>query len=116
MLVHLHNVEDKRGRLLQLEAWQYTPGNEFAYYLHALSSDFESQIVHFDGAIIRYSGRDLDILLLETKKVKGSHYEKYFRLDGQFNIDDMHTLATAFLPGEQLYNEALDVKVFPNDA
>lgn len=116
LLVHLRKVEDKRGKLLQLEAWQYTPGNEFAHYLHAMSPDFKSQIVHLDGATIRYSGRDLDTLLLETKKVKGTCYEKYFRLDGQFSIDDMHTLATAFLPGEQLYNEALDVTVLPSNA
>lgn len=116
LLVHLRKVEDKRGKLLQLEAWQYRPGNEFAHYLHAMSPDFESQIVHLDGATIRYSGRDLDTLLLETKKVKGTHYEKFFRLDGQFSIDDMHTLAMAFLPGEQLYNEALEVTVFPSDA
>src|SRR6478736_877937 len=33
LLIHLRKVEDKRGKLLQLEAWQYTPGNEFAHYL-----------------------------------------------------------------------------------
>ncbi|MCE1238631.1 MAG: hypothetical protein LWW83_01730 [Azonexaceae bacterium] len=114
LLVHLRTVEDKQGELLQFEAWQYTPGNEFAHYLHAMSPDFTSQIVHFDGAVIRYSGRDIDTLLLETKKVKGSHYEKFFRLDGQFEIDDMHTLAIVFLGSEQLYNEALGVTVFPS--
>lgn len=116
LLLHLHRVDDKRGKLLQLEAWQYTPGNERAHYLHAMSPDFQSQIIHLDGATIRYSGRDLDTLLLETRKVKGTDYQKFFRLDGQASIDDMHALAAAFLPGEQLYNEALGVTVLPNDA
>lgn len=111
LLLHLRKVDDARGKLLQLEAWQYRPGNDFAHYLHALSPDFESQVVHLDGATIRYSGLDLDTLLLETKKVKGTHYQKYFRLDGQVSLDDMHALAGAFLPGGQLYNEALCVTV-----
>lgn len=116
LLLHLRKVDDKRGKLLQLEAWQYKPGNEFAHYLHAMSPDFQSQIVHLDGATIRYSGRDLDTLLLESKKVKGTHYQKHFRLDGQASINDMHTLATAFFPGQQLYNEALGITVLPSDA
>jgi hypothetical protein len=115
LLVHLRKVDDKRGKLLQLEAWQYKPGSEFAHYLHAMSADFQSQIVHLDGATIQYSGRDLDTLLLATKKVKGTHYQKFFRLDGEVTINDMHTLATAFLPGQQLYKEALGVTVLPND-
>lgn len=116
LLLHLREVNDKRGKLLQLEAWEHKPGSKFAHYLHAMSPDFESQVVHLDGALIQYSGCDLDTLLLETKKVKGTSYQKYFRLDGHFSITDMHTLATAFLPGQQLYNEALGVTVLPSDA
>ncbi|MEK8047086.1 hypothetical protein [Ideonella margarita] len=116
LLIHLRKVDDKRGELLQLEAWQYKPGSDFAYYLHAMSTNFQSLIVHLDGATIQYSGRDLDTLLLETKKVKGSHYQKFFRLDGELDVNDMHKLATAFLPGEQLYMEALDVAVMQNCA
>jgi len=112
LLLHLRTVDDIRGRLIQIEAWQYTPGNDYAHYLHALSPDFESEVVHLDGATIRYSGRDLDTLLQDTKKVKGTEYRKHFRLDGKFSLDDMHMLATAFLPGEQLYNEALGVECY----
>lgn len=116
LLLHLREVDDKRGKLLQLEAWQHKPGSKFARYLHSMSPDFESQIIHLDGAIIQYSDGDLDILLIETKKVKGASYQKYFRLDGQFCITDMHTLATAFLRSQQLYNEALGVSVLTGDA
>lgn len=116
LLLHIRTVDDVRGRLLQVEAWQYRPGSDCAYYLHALSSDFAEQVVHFDGAKIQYTGRDLDTLLLDTKKVKGTSYRKYFRLDGAFDIEDMHTLAVAFLPGKQLYNEGLSVSVLRNDA
>lgn len=69
-------------------------------------------MAHLDGATIRYSGRDLDTLLQDSKKVKGTEYRKHFRLDGNFNLDDMHALATAFLPGAQLYNEALGVECY----
>ncbi|WP_338878909.1 hypothetical protein WHX56_21325 [Achromobacter veterisilvae] len=116
LLLHLRQVEDRRGKLLQLEAWQHQPESKFAHYLHAMSPDFASHIVHLDGARIQYSDCDLDKLLGETKKVKGISYQKLFRLDGRFSLDDMHTLATAFLPGEELYNEALGVTVLPNDA
>ncbi len=115
LLLHLREVDDKRGKLLQLEAWQHKPGSKLAYYLHGMSPDFVSQVVHLDGAMIQYSDCDLDTLLLETKKIKGTSYQKYFRLDGQFSITDMHTLATAFLPGQQLYNEAIGVTVLSGD-
>jgi hypothetical protein len=111
LLLHIRRVDDIRGRLLQVEAWQYSPGSDSAHYLHALSSDFATQVVHFDGAAIQYSGEDLDTLLLESRKVKGTAYTKYFRLDGAFDVGDMHTLAVAFLPGEQLYNEGLGVSL-----
>lgn len=111
LLLHIRRVDDIRGRLVQVEAWQYRPGSDFAHYLHALSSDFAEQVVHFDGATIQYSGQDLDTLLLESRKVKGTVYTKYFRLDGAFEVNDMHTLAAAFLPGEQLYNEGLGVSL-----
>jgi hypothetical protein len=81
----------------------------------ALSPDFKSKVFHLDGATIRYSGRDLDTLLLETKKVKGTHYQKHFRIDGDVCIDDMHALATAFLSGRELYDEALGVTILPNN-
>lgn len=112
LLLHLRTVDDIRGRLIQIEAWQYTPGHDYAHYLHALSPDFESEVVHLDGATIRYSDRDLDTLLQDSKKVKGTEYRKHFRLDGNFSLDDMHALATEFLPGVQLYNEALGVKCY----
>jgi len=115
LLLHLRKVNDKRGRLLQLEAWQYKPGSEFAHYLHALSPDFESSVVHLDGATIRYSSQDLDSLVLRTQKVKGTSYRKHFRLDGNISIDDMHALAAAFLPGQELYDEALGVTVLPGE-
>lgn len=116
LLLHLRKVDDRRGKLLQLEAWQHQPGSEFAHYLHAMSPDFASHVVHLDGALIRYSECDLDKLLVETTKVKGISYQKLFRLDGRFSIGDMHTLASAFLPGDELYNEALSVTVLPGDA
>ena len=116
LLLHLRSVDDIRGRLLQLEAWQYLPGQDCAHYLHAMSADFLMNVVHLDGATIRYADLDLDTLLLNTKKVKGTDYTKYFRLDGIVGLDDMHALAVAFLPGEQLYNEALNVDVLPKDA
>lgn len=109
LLLYLRTVDDIRGSLIQLEAWQYTPGTDYAHYLHALSPDFESEIVHLDGATIQYTGLDLEVLLLSNKKVKGTNYRKYFRLDGNLSTEDMHLLAGAFLPGEHLYNEALGV-------
>ncbi len=116
LLLHLRKVDDIRGQLLQLEAWQYRPGNDFAHYIHALSLDFEEYVIHLDGATIRYSESDLDVLLNDTKKVKGSEYQKFFRIDGTIKVSHMHALASAFLPGEELYNEALNVTVLPNDA
>lgn len=116
LLLHLHEVDDRRGKLIQLEAWQHCPGSNSAHYLHAMSPDFASQVVHLDGALIQYSDSELDKLLVETTKVKGTSYKKFFRLDGSISIGDMHTLAIAFLPGEELYSEALGVTVLPSDA
>ncbi|MFC7298083.1 hypothetical protein [Herminiimonas aquatilis] len=114
LLVHLCKVDDIRGELLQLEAWQHKPGDVHACYLHALSPDFEAHVVHFDGARIIYNDADLNTLL-NGKKTKGHQYTKFFRFDGEISIEDMHILAKAFLPGTQLYSEALQINVVPDD-
>lgn len=114
LLLHLRKVDDIRGELLQLEAWQYSPKGGSAYYLHAMSTDFESSIVHFDGATVSYSSDDLDHLFIKSEKVKGKNYQKHFRLDGDLSVSEMHILATAFLPTQELYDEALHVRVIEN--
>jgi len=109
LLLQLDRRSDPRGELLQLQAWQYSPGTHRAHYLHALSRDFCTHICHLDGAIIEYSEDDLDLFLRESRKVKGDKYEKFFRLDGSIEIEHMHNLARTFFPTEELYNEAFEV-------
>lgn len=52
LLLHLGRIDDVRGELLQLQAWQYSPGGSHAHYLHALSTDFRDHVCHLDGATI----------------------------------------------------------------
>jgi hypothetical protein len=116
LLLHLRKVKDVRGELLQMEAWQCVPGSSFAHYVHALSKDFESGAVHFDGATIKYSDDDLDALFQGSEKIKGHDYKKHFRLDGQFSMEHLHRIARRFLPVESLYNEAFEFEVLDGDA
>lgn len=94
-----------------MEAWQVIPGSSFAHYLHALSPDFESEVVHFDGATISYSESDLDALFFGSEKMKGQKYEKHFRLDGRFSVEQVHQIARRFLPVECLYDEAFESEI-----
>lgn len=111
LLVQLDRTNDIRGSLLQLQVWEYSPGSDYARYIHALSSDFQTSVCHLDGAAIRFSEADLEVLLLKSRKVKGDSYKKYFRLDGAIEIEHMHNLARTFFRGQQLYDEAFEMEV-----
>lgn len=113
LLLQLDRISDIRGELLQLQAWQYSPGTHHAHYLHALSSDFKTHLCHLDGAVIEYSEDDLELFLRKSRKVKGDKYEKFFRLDGLIEIEHMHNLARTFFSTEELYNEAFEVAQQP---
>ncbi|MCX6855440.1 MAG: hypothetical protein NTV80_11110 [Verrucomicrobia bacterium] len=112
--IKVTKVNDKRGSMLQMEAWQFSPDSNCAYYLHALSQDFSSQICHFDGATIQYSDSGLETMLAGSSKIKGDLKTKHFRLDGKITVDDMHQLASAFLPATELYDEAFEVTTVQN--
>ncbi len=107
--IKVTKVDDKRGSMMQLEAWQFSPDSNCAYYLHALSQDFSSQVCHFDGATIQFSDSGLEAMLAGSSKIKGDSKTKHFRIDGQITIEDMHQLASAFLPAMELYDEAFEV-------
>jgi hypothetical protein len=109
LLIQLDQINDAKGNLLQLQAWQHSPCTQRAHYIHALSPDFETHIYHLDGAIIEYSPEDLDIFLQQSRKVKGHSYNKFFRLDGKIEIEHMHSLAKSFFLTEDLYDEAFEV-------
>jgi hypothetical protein len=111
LLLQLNMTDDIRGEMLQLQAWQYNPPGSYAHYLHALSTDFDTQLYHLDGATIKFSEADLDTLLNQSKKVKGDKYIKHFRIDGQIDIAHLHHLAHAFLPGRALYDEAFELAI-----
>ncbi|GLH67165.1 hypothetical protein [Geothrix edaphica] len=110
LLLHLDRTQDARGDLVQLQAWHYTPGQTYAYYLHALSPAFNHEIYHLDGATISFSEPDLDVLLLDSRKIKGTNYQKHFRLDGSFSIEHMHSIARFFFPCTELYDEAFEIQ------
>lgn len=111
LLLQLDKISDIRGEMLQLQAWQYSPPGSYAHYIHALSTDFETELCHLDGATIKFSEADLDVLLNQSRKVKGDKYTKQFRIDGYIDIDHLHRLAHAFLPGRALYDEAFELVV-----
>lgn len=116
LLLHFDRSDDVRGKLLQLQAWQYSPGGSHAHYIHALSTDFKDHVCHLDGATIQYTDADLEILLRQSRKVKGFQYQKHFRLDGLISIENMHRIAVAFLPGDELYREAFECDVLERRA
>jgi hypothetical protein len=110
LVIKVAEVEDKRGDLIQLEAWQFAPDSNFAHYLHALSADFDTHVCHFDGATIHYSDGDLETMLASGRKIKGDEYTKHFRIDGQISVKDMHRIVAAFLPAKELYDEAFELE------
>lgn len=113
LLIILTKVNDIRGELLQLEAWQYIPKSKYAHYCHALSTDFSSNVLHFDAAMIDFNGDELDILHMHSKKIKGNNYQKHFRVDCEFDIAHMHNLAKSFFLNSELYDEAFSVVRLP---
>jgi hypothetical protein len=101
--------KDDANSQLQLQAWEYSIGDRHARYVHALSNDFPSNVSHLDGAIVHFSESDLDTHLNRSKKVKGTGYKKYFRIDGNIEIAHAHNIVKRFFQSD-LYSEAFEVE------
>ncbi|MBT0652611.1 hypothetical protein [Geomobilimonas luticola] len=101
LVVHIR----KDPEYIQIEAWQFIGAYSITYYLHGLLDSSCETFNHLDGATMIHEEDDARMLFENGIKMKGSYYQKRFRLDGVIDTKDALTLASAYLPNEQLNAE-----------
>lgn len=101
LVVHIRNDPE----FIQIEAWQFIEGDSRTYYIHGLLNSSCETFSHLDGATMNHKEDDASRLFEKGIKMKGSCYQKRFRIDGVIDTKDALTLASAYLPNEQLNAE-----------
>ena len=115
LMTHIRPVLNEGRNLTQLEAWEYTPHSglpKVLRYIHCMSTDLSKGALHMDGAIIHCSDSDLDTLLWNSEKVKGKSYKKYFRIDTEIDLSELHIIGSAFFRSGELYKDAMQVESY----
>jgi len=110
LMFHINKHKDSNGANIELQVWQYCPGLSEVFYIHSESPDFLKYITHLDGAVIQYHPKDIYKLFTSGRKIKGEQYEKQFRLDGIIPFTDMINIISAYLPVEELVDEAFQIR------
>jgi hypothetical protein len=106
LLAHVGIEEDN----IKLEAWQLSRQSEETFYCHALLNADGTIFNHLDGAIITHTEEDHSRLFQDGEKVKGTGYQKYFRLDGKIEFDRAVDIVNGYFPIEQISHEYFEVK------
>lgn len=107
LVVHLSRPR-QNDDLITLEAWEVMniDGAE-TFYIHGQFSANDHCWKHLDGATIYHDEIEKATLLQHGRKVKGSGYKKRFRLDGEFDTEDVRNIVRAFVPLDDLPEEYL---------
>lgn len=98
----------KTSKQVQLEVWQRLQSDSTTFYLHGLLSTDLSSFHHIDGATMHHTSDEALQLFVNGNKVKGTGYQKWFRIDGEISVEDAKAMAMAFLPCDQLVREYID--------
>lgn len=101
LVTHVQRTDDH----IQIEAWQITELMSETFYLHGLIDARSKFFTHFDGATMMHGEAEKGALFESGRKVKGTDYQKWFRLDGRISQTDAVALARAYLPLEDLLVE-----------
>lgn len=110
ILVHLGRTKEENGEsFLELQAWETLDASEEVFYIHARMTEAADLFVHLDGAIIYFTSESKRQLFAKGKKIKGSSYEKQFRLDGRIAPNEAFEIINAYLPIDELSSEYFEL-------
>jgi len=104
LVTHIQRATD----YIQIEAWQFVGSGSQTYYLHGKLDPCGSKFTHLDGATMEHNESDAQTLFQYGTKVKGTNYQKWFRLDGTFDKDDALAIAREYCPVQSLMTEYLE--------
>lgn len=103
LLAHTSSSED----LVEFEAWQLLDATTETFYIHAIFDRRAAELIHLDGATMHHSNEEKSLIVIHGSKIKGSHYTKHFRLDGNFSIKVAEDIMDLYLPLDDLTEEFL---------
>lgn len=104
LVTHVQRASD----YIQIEAWQFIGAGSRTYYLHGKLDPSGSKFTHLDGATMEHNESDAETLFQHGTKVKGTNYQKRFRLDGTFDKEDALAIVREYCPVQSLMNEYLE--------
>lgn len=106
LLVHLWERKESNGRLLSFECWQWIGTGEEVNYAHMIMQRDGRMVTHLDGALVAFEDQEAARRIFdEGEKKKGISYEKDFRLDGLFSIEDASEIIGRYFPTDKLISE-----------
>lgn len=79
MVAHTASSED----LVEVEAWQLLDISDETTYVHCIVDKDSKSVLHLDGATIFHTRTQRDEIRNRACKIKGTKYEKHFRIDGK---------------------------------
>lgn len=94
---------------VEFQAWQFLDVSDETFYIHARISHDLSIVSHLDVATMTHTKQERDEIFAHTSKIKGQHYTKHFRLDGEVSISSAEKLMDLYFPVQELTKEFLHV-------
>ena len=95
---------------ITLETWQLSRKSSETFYCHAILNAEGNIFNHLDGATITHTKNDHSRLFQHGDKIKGTNYQKQFRLDGEIPFKEAVGIVNAYFLIEQLSLEYFEAR------
>jgi len=106
LLVRLRRGKESNGEYLNLESWEWIGEGVEVDYAHMILTSEGQRAIHLDGALVTFaSAADIASIFGSGEKRKGVTYEKFFRVDGNTQLETAIGLIRHFFPVEELVDE-----------
>jgi hypothetical protein len=92
-----------------VEAWEDIGNSTEVFYIHGIMTISSQSFLHLDGASMHFDLESKARLFHKGRKLKGHDYNKHFRLDGCIGLLQACEVVRAYLPIEELTDEAFDL-------
>ena len=106
----LANIYEDKDGAQTVEIWQGIENEPKVFYSHGIIDPQTGNFTHFDCALIDMYINDREALFRDSRKMKGSGYQKLFRIDGTIQPAHIFELAHLFFPLSNLTDEFFEIE------
>jgi hypothetical protein len=106
LLVRLGRRKESNSEHLNLESWEWIGEGAEVDYAHMILTPDGQRAIHVDGALVTFTSEaDIAWVFDTGEKRKGVTYKKFFRVDGDTQIETAIGLIRHFFPVDELVDE-----------